>query len=210
MIIFLCDFPQLWYLLIWCLSLPALRVLLACQGGISASFPVWRGESWRPCSYLWKSLCSVSRLIGSVLSDPWNQAPSFLPLNSPSECKLWDFQISCIWCILIVSSCEFSCYSGKISFNPVFCTLLTQINTCFSCLPALHLDTSRVKKFQFDFLTFAICSCELWSSFCFPTSAFTLDLYVPSVPQVRNFTIVWVWFELSHISASLLLGNPFS
>lgn len=42
----------------------------------------------------------------------------------------------------------------------------------FSLLPALCLDSSRVKKYRFDFLTFAICSYELWSLFCFPASAF--------------------------------------
>lgn len=127
-----------WYLLIWCLSLPALRVLLACQGGISTFFSFWRGKSWRPCSYFWKPLCSISRSICNVLGDPWNQVSSSLPLNSPSKHKLWHLQISCIWCILIISGCEFSCYSGKIPFNLVFCTLLAPINTCFSCyLPCI-------------------------------------------------------------------------
>lgn len=77
-----------WSLLIWCLSLPAIRLHLACQGAISTFFSFWRGKSWRPCSYFWKPLCSVSRLICNVLGDPWNQVSSSLPLNSLSRCAL--------------------------------------------------------------------------------------------------------------------------
>lgn len=106
-----------------------------------------------------------------MLVDPWNLVSSSLPLNSPSKLKLISPDLLYLM--------HFDCFKPWVfmlfrenSFQTCILHFTCPNQYLFSLLPALCLDSSRVKKYRFDFLTFAIFSYELWSSFCFPASAF--------------------------------------
>lgn len=72
-----------------CLFQPSQRT--SCLSGRHFYFLLWRGESWRPCSYFQEPLCSVciqfNLSLVSWVTHETRYPP--LPLPSPSTHKLW-------------------------------------------------------------------------------------------------------------------------
>lgn len=207
------SFESHWYFLIVSASSSFLRVLLACQGGISIffSFEEVRAEG---LALIFGSLSAVfvSRLI-FLQCTGWPMKPG-IPLSSPAQ-PLHTQALSCLsrspasdafW---LFQGMSFHISGEKFLFILYF--VLTKVNI-FSPLPALDLDTSWVKRCQFDFMTFAVWSySSLVSCICFYvgfTHASCGSAVAKKLHRGVAVNLVFLYFCFWAIRKPLFLAQP--